>query len=58
MPEFPEGSEWSQIKAELNYVFTPSRKATLSKTKTKQNPLPIYSKAIWVENLLSCSSST
>jgi len=48
MPGFPEGSEWSQIKAEYNYFFTRSRKVTLNKNKTKN----ICNKAVRAEKLL------
>lgn len=50
MPEFPEGSEWSQIKAELNYIFTHSRKVTLSKTKNKQKSPTFIAKPFGQKN--------
>ena len=50
MPEFPEGSEWSQIKAELNYIFTHSTKVTLSKNKNKQKTPKFIAKPFGKKN--------
>lgn len=61
MPEFPEGSKWSQIKAELNYIFTHSGKVTLSKNNNnKKKTLPHLEQSHLgrKKNRLSCSFST